>query len=150
MRQQVLACAAEGRPYGQFAVPGGAANQHQVGDIGAGDQQHHDDGNQNEQQCGADVAHGFVLQSQDADGGVGVGRRVRLFELSRDALHFRSRLFDRDTRRQACNSIGIDAVAAAGLVIVLNRCPKGRMTREIETGRSDADDLSRAGTQPDG
>ena len=57
---------ADGEARGHFAPAGGGAREHEAGDVGAADDQHHEHGAPGEEQLGAGVRSERFLQGNDA------------------------------------------------------------------------------------
>ena len=76
------------------------SREKQVGDIGAGDQQHETDGTQEDQQRGSDVSHNFFLHRHETDGPAFILRRKFARQPFADRVHFGLSLRDRNSGLQ--------------------------------------------------
>ena len=90
---------AEREARGDLLAPAGEARQQQVGDVGAGDQQHAADGAEQQQVALALIAHGIVEQRHYLDGRrrIDIGR-VGLAIAGGDDVHGAAGLLERHTR----------------------------------------------------
>ena len=95
VREHATVAGAERHAHGHFALPRGAADNHQVGDVGAGDQQHQHHRAQQHHQRQLHAAHGAVLQRLHHHRDVGVVVGERLLERRGNRRHLLLRRFGR-------------------------------------------------------
>ena len=93
---------AEGAANRQLLLPRGRARQQQVGDVGAGDQQHETDGAEQNQQRARDIADDLLVHRHQPHAEPCIGR-ILAFEPRGDPIHVRLRGAARDARAQAAD-----------------------------------------------
>ena len=144
---------ADRHPHRDFPRPVGGPRQQQVGDVGAGNQQHERHGAHQGQEHRPDRAavHVFV-EGLDLRLHVLVGVGVFFFETLRDREHLALRLFARHAGRQASEDLQRTLVALLCLDVRRRhqRLPQIGILRELEAFGHHADDDRRHIVDPDG
>ena len=134
------AARAEGRADAELARTRGRSGEQQVADVGARDQQHHDDDAGDQGQRRADVADHLIEDAIDRNAFVLVRPGVRAFELRRDRVHLRLRLIERDAGLQAADRPVVVPRSRRRWRDHPPRRPHVGAGWEAELGRQDADD----------
>jgi hypothetical protein len=110
--QQASPRGPERRANGHLALAVRHPDQHEVGHIGAGDEQDQRHRAEKDEQRRADLAHDPLLQSDQLHTPAGIARRILGLEPSRDRRQLRPRGLDGDARRQPADHLQ-EVVAAA-------------------------------------
>ena len=101
----------ERRPHGELALPRGAGGQQQVGQVGAGDEQHDADGRSEHQQAAPRASHHRLEQRRHPHRLAVVAGRELLLQPGGDGGEVGARLVERRRRRQPAHAA--DEVPAA-------------------------------------
>ena len=153
MPRDAAAPGADRRTNRNLAPAAGRANEQQVGDVRARDQQHEADRARQDQQRRLNVPHQHLLHPLDAEGLVRPerGGKLRAVILGGE-LQPRTRLLQRDARLQPSGDRKVMALIRR-LRIDLKRSPQLRLEAEaldVEARPEDADDGVRLAAEHDG
>ena len=138
---------AQGRAHRDLLVPAGILHQQQVGDVGAGDQQHEDDRARQEIDCSADIT---VEKAPERGHHAQRGRHERALtvaDVDRACLHARPRILNRSIAREPGDGEHRTLARRAGGI-------EGQPELlahggELERRRHDADDFDDLVVEPD-
>ena len=141
------AIGAERRPDRQLLAPRGGSPEHQVAEVGAGDQQHEADRCEQDHERTLDVAHELTVERNDVDAEALIGR-VGLFEAGGDPGHLGLGLFHRDPGLQPADHRQPEPTAGVARPLVgRQRFPELRFGRHLQGPRHDADDFEGAAVE---
>jgi hypothetical protein len=132
----------QGGAHGKFAAAGDGARQEQVGDVGAGDQQHGGDGAQHQQERIPERARDRLAQVAHGDADIPVAVGVLLGDLAGDDRQLSADVIDGAARGGARDDPGVIAYDAALHQVRARLEPDGGPDvggPEFEGGRHDAD-----------
>ena len=141
LSQQANAAAAEGRTNRDFACPSDPTSQKEIGDVGAGHQQHQADDADENRGGGPQVPADQCLPERFHDHApafVGVGRHAG--NAVRDAGHVGARPFDCDARPQAADDLKIVHLTLLGGALGLEHDPEITGEQDLKVRGDDADD----------
>jgi len=133
---------AKSEAHGEFAAAARGAREQEIGDVGAGDEEHEADGADEHEQSGANVASELIAESDGVGADFGVGVRVLLFELFGDDGEIGVGGGEGDAEFEARDDLKI-VVAAVGQFLLgeADRNPDfGFTVGELEAAGHHADD----------
>ncbi len=111
LRDQAGTAGAQGFADGELALPRRSARQHQVGQIGARQQQDQSDRGQQDHQIAPQFfAHVLHVNREDIGAKSGIQRRVLLFQPLADDVHLLARLVQRNAGTQPREHLHLEPV----------------------------------------
>ena len=108
---ETFAAGAERGPERHFLLARGGAGEQEISDVGAGDEEHHDDRGEQREKRSANVGDGVLFEGDCDDAFVLVVVGVEAPEIAGDAVEFGSRLCEGHSGLEACE--GVQGMSAA-------------------------------------